>query len=83
MTRAWAKRVRWTPVPDRFVPFRTNGKTHRGRHRLDEAGWYYVGELNQLRGPFDSQKQCAVAASEAKDSEDAEPYMPVARMLSR
>lgn len=53
--RAWAKKIRATHPPDRFVPFFCNGKTHRGAHRIEAKGWYWLDGKDQLQGPYDSR----------------------------
>lgn len=58
---AWAKKIRHTQPPDRFVPFFCNGKTHRGAHRIEDKGWYFLTINDALAGPFPSR-----AAAEAE-----------------
>ena len=67
--QAWAKKIRHTHPPERHQPFFCNGKTHRGAHRIEDKGWYFLGDKDELRGPWASKVFCQLAADSAKAQE--------------
>lgn len=59
----WAKKVRWTPAPEPLQPFFTRGRTHRGKYRIEQQGWYFVDGAGQLHGPHTSREAATIMAS--------------------